>query len=88
MDLCFVSTPSPSPSLPPSLPSPQDLAVRLLPFRVDRGAQSYNLVQEGEEIDWAALAKGRHHYKEKLERGEVTALSPSLDASIPASAAA
>jgi hypothetical protein len=72
-------------SLPPS---PQDLAIRLLPFRVDGGAQAFNLVKEGEEIDWVALAKGRHNYKERLERGEVTALSPSLEPSIPASAAA
>ncbi|GAB5037074.1 gtp-binding protein [Nannochloropsis oceanica] len=56
---------------------PQDLAIRLLPFRVDRGSQSYNLVQEGEEIDWAALAKGRHYYKEKLERGEPSSSSSS-----------
>jgi len=86
--LRFVSTLSLPPPLPPSLPSWQDLAIRLLPFRVDRGSQSYNLIQEGEEIDWAALAKGRHYYKEKLERGEVTALSPSIDTSTPASAAA
>jgi hypothetical protein len=72
------------PSLPPSLthslthsltPSlPQDLAIRLLPYRVDSGAQSYKQVEEGQEIDWGALAKGRHVYKERLERGEVTAL--------------
>ena len=78
--------------LPPSLPSlpslPQDLAIRLLPFRVDGGAQAFNLVKEGEEIDWVALAKGRHNYKERLERGEVTALSPSLESSVLASAAA
>ena len=80
------------PSLLPSLPFlpslPQDLAIRLLPFRVDGGAQAFNLVKEGEEIDWVALAKGRHNYKERLERGEVTALSPSLESSVPASAAA
>ena len=54
---------------------PQDLAVRLLPYRVDAGAQAYQQLEQGEEIDWVALAKGRHTYKQRLQRGEVVALT-------------
>lgn len=55
----------------------QDLAFKLLPYRVDAGARAHHERAAGEEIDWAALAKGRHTYKQRLQRGEVTALSSS-----------
>lgn len=41
---------------------------------MDAGARQHHERQAGEEIDWAALAKGRHTYMERLQRGEVTAL--------------
>lgn len=56
-------------------PKRQDLAFKLLPHRVDAGARAHHERAAGEEIDWVALAKGRHTYKERLQRGEVTALS-------------
>lgn len=58
----------------------QDLAFKLLPYRVDAGARAHHERAAGEEIDWAALAKGRHTYKQRLQRGEVTALSASASA--------
>lgn len=83
-------TPSLSPRLPlclspPTIPrSPnkntQDLAFKLLPYRVDAGARAHHERAAGEEIDWAALAKGRHTYKERLQRGEVAALSVTAQA--------
>jgi hypothetical protein len=42
---------------------------------VDAGARAHHELAAGEEIDWVALAKGRHTYKQRLQRGEVTALS-------------
>ena len=114
---------------------PQDLAIKLLPYRVDEGASAYKevggwkvdpfslhrrlwaltyrvgvvtsakpdgrakldmrldgsnpkpdpdpdlllwlvwQVEEGEVVDWLALAKGRHTYIAKLQRGEVKALT-------------
>jgi hypothetical protein len=31
-------------------------------------------MKAGEEVDWQALGKGRHEYREKVERGEVGSL--------------
>lgn len=47
---------------------------------MDAGARAHHERAAGEEIDWAALAKGRHTYKQRLQRGEVTALSASASA--------
>lgn len=38
------------------------------------GAKTFQQMDEGAEIDWVALAKGRHEYKEKVKRGEVSTL--------------
>lgn len=38
------------------------------------GAKTFQQMDEGAEIDWVALAKGRHQYKEKVKRGEVSTL--------------
>jgi hypothetical protein len=53
---------------------PHDLATKLLPYRIDEGAKLFQQLDAGAEIDWVALAKGRHEYKEKVKRGEVGAL--------------
>jgi hypothetical protein len=41
---------------------------------VDEGARAFKEREAGAEIDWAALAKGRHDYIKKVDRGEVSAL--------------
>lgn len=79
---------------------PQDVAMKLLPYRVDdgewgrrtrlrwnvlsgsrarpecmtAGAKAYKSMDRGAEIDWVALAKGRHDYVTKVKRGEVISL--------------
>jgi len=47
---------------------PSDLAIRLLPFRVDEAGQAFADKKEGAEIDWVALAKGRHEYAEQIKK--------------------